>query len=146
MQHWTWQNRISRPGEPAVPILCRRMHRVFWVPKRYRSLIAATMDGRAFSQRQVAQRIGCDAGRLNHALRSMERMGILRLLTSRGCHGESRVRLSSDAVTGNVAATGTSVDQSGMREIDPGTVGATFGAGQDPSAVWEAWYSRLMAS
>lgn len=95
----SWQTRI--PG--SVPILCRRMHRVFWVPKRYVRVIAATMDG-PFTIRELAARTGYSVHGAHAALSSLTDMAIGRVTSTRGCRGRTRFVLSSDA-TANVPST-----------------------------------------
>ncbi len=87
-----WQTRI--PG--SVPVVCRRMHRVFWVPRRYQSLIAIGLSG-PFTMRPTAERTGYSLHGLWAAMRSLEEMAIARFDSTRGRHGLTRMLLSSDA-------------------------------------------------
>lgn len=102
-----WQRRIEAiTFEPAVPIVCSRMHRVFWVPRRYRALVAAAFDGRAFTVRGIAARTGYSVKGAWSALRALEQMGIGVVSTTRGWMGRTRFRVSSDARVGtNVSTT-----------------------------------------
>ena len=83
-----YRARISaRTGEPAVPILVRNMNggagRIWWVPVRYWRLAAATYDGKRFTHRELAKQIGYSVAGLHHALRSMTRMGLGSLTSTR---------------------------------------------------------------
>ena len=101
-----WQQRL--PG--SVPVVCRRMHRVFWVPPRYRSLIAIGLGG-TFTLREAAQRTGYSLHGIWAAMRSLEAMAIARFTSSRGRRGLTRMLLSSDASMGNVPPTDTTRDK-----------------------------------
>lgn len=72
------------------------MHRVFWVPPRYRSLIAIGLGG-TFTMREAAQRTGYSLHGVWAAMRSLEEMAIARFTSTRGRRGGTRMLLSSDA-------------------------------------------------
>lgn len=95
----SWQTRI--PG--SVPIVCHRMHRVFWVPKRYVSVVAVAMQG-SFTIRELAARTGYSVHGAHAALASLTEMAIGRVVSSRGCRGRTRFMVSSDA-SANVPST-----------------------------------------
>ena len=95
----SWQTRI--PG--SVPIVCRRMHRVFWVPKRYVAVVAVAMQG-TFTIRELAARTGYSVHGAHAALRSLTDMAIGRVSAVRGCRGRTRFVVSSDA-SANVPST-----------------------------------------
>lgn len=92
----SWERRISRTDAPAVPILVRRMHRVFYVPPRYRAVCAATFDGRPTTIRRLAARTGYSVKGAWSALRQMERLGFGQLRTARGRRGLTRFRIQTD--------------------------------------------------
>ena len=92
----SWEDRISRLDAPAVPILVRRMHRIFWVPPRYRSVAAVALDGRRFTVRGMAERTGYSTGGVHAALRAMARLGMGVLRSVRGHYGGSRFTLADD--------------------------------------------------
>lgn len=101
-----WQRRI--PG--SVPVVCKRMHRVFWVPKRYATLIAYGLSGTPFTLRAAAERTGYSLHGVWAAMRSLEEMAIARFTSSRGRRGGTRMMLSSDVQGPNVPPTATARD------------------------------------
>lgn len=124
-----WQRRIDRPGAPAVPILVRRMNggagRLFWVTPRNKALAAATYDGRRWTLRALADRVGMSVSGVKDALRSMAAMGIGVLQTARGRLGWTRFRVQDDAVVLKVRPTS---DGSNTSVVKPNDVLRTFGA------------------
>jgi hypothetical protein len=98
-----WQRRINRPNAPAVPILNRRMHRVFWVPPRYRRIVAAGIGGRPFTLRAMARDTGYSLPGLWHALRSLSEMGIAHTKSTRGAHGRSIMFVNGACSDANVS-------------------------------------------
>jgi hypothetical protein len=96
-----WQTRLDRP----VPIVCRRMRRVFWVPRRYVRVVAVGMQG-PFTIREMAGRTGYSLHGAYAALQSLAEMGIATTRSVRGCRGRSRMTVSSDA-SANVPSTVT---------------------------------------
>ena len=104
-----WKTTIERTtGEPAVPVVVRRMHRVFWVPGRYVTVAAFAFDGQRFTIRQLAERASYSVKGAWSALRAMEQMGFGVLTTTLGCHGRTRFKLQSDVSVSNVSTTDTS--------------------------------------
>lgn len=97
-----WQQRL--PG--SVPVVCRRMHRVFWVPRRYVSLVAIGLSG-PFTVRAAAERTGYSVHGAWAAMRSLEEMAIARFRSTRGAKGSTKMTLSSDARVANVPPTAT---------------------------------------
>ncbi len=103
---YDWQHRIDRPNAPAVPVLAARMHRVFWVPPRYRSIAAVALDGNTFTYRALAARTRYSLKGVYAALHAMQRMGFGTLRTKRGRGARSRFVLQSDvSVQKNVSTT-----------------------------------------
>ncbi len=48
-----WRRRLDgRLGEPSVPILATRLHRIFWVPKRYVAIATIAFDERCLNLRR----------------------------------------------------------------------------------------------
>lgn len=99
-----WQTRINDP----VPVVCKRMHRVFWVPRRYKAAIAVALQG-PFTMREVARRTGYSLHGAWAAFDSIRAMGIGTARSTRGRHGRTRFTLSSDASVGNVPPTVTTI-------------------------------------
>jgi hypothetical protein len=117
-----WQRRL--PG--SVPVLCKRMHRVFWVPKRYVGLVAIGLFG-PFTMRDAAERTGYSLHGVWAAARSLEEMAIARFTSSRGRRGSTRMLLSSDASAGNVPTTVTTLGRETVTtsETEQGTFDLT---------------------
>jgi hypothetical protein len=91
-----WQRRISRTDAPAVAVVVKRMHRVFWVPPKYRNIAANVLDGRKFTYRSLAQRMGLAPMTIHHALAAMARLGFGVISKALGRKGWTRFRMQSD--------------------------------------------------
>src|SRR4029077_9922947 len=93
------------------------MHRVFWVPPRYRSIAAVALDGNTFTYRKLATRTGYSLKGVFAALHAMQKMGLGTLRTKRGRGARSRFVLQADvSVQKNVSTTVSSLVESLYRE------------------------------
>lgn len=96
---YAWQRRIAGiTGEAAVPLTIKSMRRTFWLPRRYHAILIATIAGKAFRQRDLAQRVGYSLRGLHAALESLVEMGLGDLVTVRGRLGSTLFRRNLDAV------------------------------------------------
>ena len=116
-QATVWQSRVSHTtGEPAVPVFNRKLRGdvPFWVPRRYVSVVAKTMDGRRFRQRDLAAATGYTVGGVHKALSSLKEMAIGDLETVRGHYGWSRFLFNRDCQS-NVSSYVRSSSKEGLR-------------------------------
>lgn len=127
-----WQNRPHYGIPNAVPIVCQRMHRVFWVPKRYKAVVAVGMQG-PFTIRSLAARTGYSQTGAYHAIQSLAEMAIATTRSVRGRKGHSVMVVSSDA-TANVPPT-VRGDIDSKENLSTGNVDGTFREGSPP---WES--------
>jgi len=99
-----WQRRLA--GTNPQPIVVKGMHRVFWVPAKYVSVAAVLFDGRKHTNREIAARTGYSVKGAWAAIRALERMAILAVVTTvKGCKGWTRARVAADAQVQNVSTT-----------------------------------------
>jgi hypothetical protein len=103
----TMRRRLAaRCGEAPIPIVAKRLHRVFWCPPRYRAIAAIAFSERRLNiRRDYAAATGYSVKGAWDALRSLEAMGLVSITTALGCRGWTRVRVSGDVATGNVSTT-----------------------------------------
>lgn len=125
-----WRHRVGA-RTPIVPVVAMNMHRVFWVPDRYRNVAAVVLDGRRHTLKEIAARAGYStASAARKALLAMQSMSVIAAIqTVRGRHGWTRVRVAGDAVVGKVSTTVrvlTNVSK-GVRLSMRSTVVDTFG-------------------
>src|ERR1051326_4405999 len=106
----------KRNGPRAVPIIARRMHRVFWVPPEYRTIIAVGLQGR-FTMRDLARRAGYSLTGAWHATRAINKMGFASTKSVRGCKGYSKMTVQTD-VDANVSTTEARSSSSLPRRVD----------------------------
>jgi hypothetical protein len=102
-----WRRRLTaRLPDPPVPIVATRLHRVFWVPRRYVAMASiAFVERRLNIRRDYATPTGYSVKGAWSAIQSLREMGLISLTTKRGCRGWTRVRVNGDAAVGNVSAT-----------------------------------------
>ena len=95
-----WRHRVDRPGAPAIPILAKRMRRIFWCPPRYRGVMGAALATPRATLRDLAARTRYSVTGIRHALESLRAMGLIGFVSTRGRHGSTRISVSSDATMG----------------------------------------------
>jgi hypothetical protein len=132
-----WQTRLNDP----VPVVCKRMHRVFWVPRRYRAAIAVALQG-PFTMRDMAARTGYSLHGAWAAFDSIRAMGIGTARSTRGRLGRTRFTLSSDASVGNVPSTVTTLVRT---MFEPVAVEGTFRPTWDAQAYTEEVTRKMKA-
>jgi hypothetical protein len=137
-----WKRRVSRPGAPAVPIIVRNMHRVFWAPAGYADLIPVVLVRRRFRIRPMAQALGVPHSTLESRLARLASWGAIAIVGHRGRSGYTEIRPASDLALGaveariNVRATERGIDKNLENDVD---VARTF----RPPDAWVALKTTL---